>query len=129
MPGASNSRKRQPQRWFAIIYGLLLVVVSLAPSDRLPTIPDWSKLFSPDKVGHFGAYALFALLLSVSFPAERQKRFLWSFLIAVAFGGVMEIAQGISGTGRHLDPVDMVANTLGAGLGTLLAYWWWRKRR
>lgn len=122
MPGASTPQTRRPQRWLLALYGLLLVVVSLAPSDRLPTIPDWSRLFSPDKVGHFGAYALFALLLSVSFPVERRWRFVWAFLIAVAFGGLMEIAQGISGTGRHPDPVDMVANTIGAALGALLAY-------
>jgi VanZ family protein len=129
MPGASKLRKHRPQRWFTALYALLLAVVSLVPSDRLPTIPDWSRLFSPDKLGHFGAYALFALLLSVSFAPERSKRFLWSFLIAVAFGALMEIAQGISGTGRHLDPFDMVANTIGAGLGTLLAFLGRRKNK
>lgn len=34
----------------------------------------------------------------------------------------MEILQGLSGTGRQFDPVDMVANFLGALLGGL-AYW------
>lgn len=34
----------------------------------------------------------------------------------------MEILQGISGTGRHFDPVDMVANLLGAILGGLAFY-------
>lgn len=34
-----------------------------------------------------------------------------------AFGVLLELLQGVSGTGRSYDPVDMAANTLGALLG------------
>ncbi len=101
-------------------YALLLLLGSVLPGSKLPSIPDWTTLFSPDKVAHFGAYGLFALLLSVFF-SERRTR--WAILLAVfvaaLFGAAMEILQGISGTGRSFDPVDMVANLLGAIVGGL----------
>lgn len=71
-------------------------------------------------MAHFGAYGLFALLLSVTFSERRRK---WTIplaiFVAALFGGVMEILQGISGTGRSFDPVDMAANLLGAIMGGL----------
>ncbi|WP_222707032.1 VanZ family protein [Neolewinella aurantiaca] len=97
--------------------------MSLLPGGNVPSIPDWFSLFSPDKVAHFGAYGVFALLLSVTFSEGRIKWvILRSVFIAAGFGVLMEILQGISGTGRHFDPVDMVANLLGAVLGGLVYY-------
>ncbi|TXF88811.1 VanZ family protein [Neolewinella aurantiaca] len=122
-PKASSSRKQRIQ-WFASgAYTLFLIVVSLLPGGNVPSIPDWFSLFSPDKVAHFGAYGVFALLLSVTFSEGRIKWvILRSVFIAAGFGVLMEILQGISGTGRHFDPVDMVANLLGAVLGGLVYY-------
>jgi len=101
-------------------YALFLLVVSVLPGNNLPTVPDWFALFGPDKVAHFGAYGVFALLLSVTLSERRTK---WpiakSVLLAALYGALMEILQGISGTGRQFDPVDMVANLLGAILGGL----------
>jgi VanZ family protein len=119
-PAASSARKYRLQ-WLAIgTYALFLLLGSVLPGSKLPSISDWSTLFSPDKVAHFGAYGLFALLLSVTFSERRRK---WTIplaiFVAALFGGVMEILQGISGTGRSFDPVDMAANLLGAIMGGL----------
>ena len=98
-------------------------MVSLLPGERMPTVPDWFSLFSPDKVAHFGAYGVFALLLSVTFAEYQTKQpLLKAIILATVYGVLMEILQGLSGTGRQFDPVDMVANFLGALLGGL-AYW------
>ncbi|WP_083926298.1 VanZ family protein [Neolewinella persica] len=117
---ASSPRNRRLQWLVTGTYALLLLLGSVLPGSKLPSIPDWTTLFSPDKVAHFGAYGLFALLLSVFF-SERRTR--WAILLAVfvaaLFGAAMEILQGISGTGRSFDPVDMVANLLGAIVGGL----------
>jgi VanZ family protein len=123
MEAASSPRKRRIQRFASIAYALFLLVVSLLPGGNLPSVPDWFSLFSPDKVAHFGAYGVFALLLSVTFAEHRIKRaVLYAIFIAASYGVLMEVLQGISGTGRHFDPVDMVANLLGAVLGGLVFY-------
>ncbi|WP_116127617.1 VanZ family protein [Lewinella sp. IMCC34183] len=120
-PAASYLRVRQYSRWITGAYTLLLVYVSLAPGQRIPTIFDWSKLISPDKIAHFGAYAFFAVLLSFSIgTASYRKRAATAALAAALFGVLMEFLQGIAGTGRDFDPVDMVANLIGALLGAAL---------
>lgn len=96
----------------------MLAYVSLAPGQRIPGIFDWSELFSPDKIAHFGAYAFFAVLLSFSIGgASPGKRAATAATASALFGALMEVLQGISGTGREYDPVDMVANLIGAVLG------------
>jgi VanZ family protein len=120
---ASSPRKQRIQ-WFASgAYALFLLVVSLLPGRNIPSIPNWFSLFSPDKVAHFGAYGLFALLLSAAFSESRIKRAIpYAVSVAAIYGIVMEILQGMSGTGRQFDLVDMVANFLGAILGGLAYY-------
>jgi VanZ family protein len=109
---------RRIPRLLAVGYALLLALVSLLPSNQLPIIPDWSRLFSPDKGAHFGAYALFALLLSVCF-SERGKitTTVKAVFLAGIYGASLEVLQALAGTGRSFDPVDMVANCLGALFG------------
>lgn len=118
---ASISRKHRLQRLAIGCYSLLLLLLSVLPGDKLPSIPDWTTLFSPDKVAHFGAYGVFALLLSAHITERRTK---WAIPLAVffaaGFGVLMEVLQGISGMGRSFDPVDMVANLLGAMLGSFV---------
>lgn len=115
---ASVSVNRLLSKGIAVGYAVLLAVVSLLPGSQLPTIPDWSQLFSPDKVAHFGAYALFALLLSVCTSKRGSRRSTVKAVIAAAaYGALLEVLQGIAGTGRQFDLVDMVANTLGAVIG------------
>lgn len=43
-------------------------------------------------------------------------------MTAVAFGALMEVLQGLAATGRQADPVDMVANLMGALLGGRVGY-------
>ena len=119
--GASYPQLRRLQRWALLVYGALLVTTSLLPTDRLPQIPDWSDLFSPDKVAHFLAYGIFALLLSSEFTPRYGKRAVpYGIGFAALTGAIIELLQGIMGVGRQMDAVDMVANLLGALLGGLL---------
>lgn len=120
---ASDSQSRRVQRYLTLLYAGYLTYVSLAPGQRVPEIFNWGKLFSPDKVAHFGAYAIFAVLLSFSIGiTSPPKRTVTAVFFAALFGVVMEVIQGVSGMGRSFDPVDMVANLIGALLGGLL-YW------
>lgn len=124
---ASSSVNRVVPRFLTACYTLLLTLASLLPGSQLPTIPDWTTLFSPDKVAHFGAYALFALLLSVCFSERgKLKNTVKAVFLAICFGTSMEILQAFAGTGRSFDFVDMAANAIGAFLGGLVAHLFYR---
>ncbi|MEM1356838.1 MAG: VanZ family protein [Bacteroidota bacterium] len=129
---ASLLRNRRIQWFIVATYAAFLLVISLAPSQSLPKIPDWNLLFTPDKVAHFGAYGLFAVLLSVIF-SERWggKGISLAVIVAAFYGFLIEVLQGLAGTGRNYDPVDMVANLLGAVLGGffVLAFYQYQKKR
>ena len=115
---ASSRRGRGVQRLLSLGYATFLAVVSLKPEQQIPKIFDWSELFSPDKFAHFTAYAIFAVLLSFSTAGRSVFKSTATAVSAAAlFGVLMEVLQGIAGTGRFYDPVDMVANLLGALLG------------
>ncbi len=111
-----------------LLYAGLLLVGSVLPANGLPKIIDWGGLFSQDKIAHFGAYAVFAVLLAFSFPAlGRRTAVFRGVLLSAAFGAGMELLQGVAGTGREADPVDMVANIIGALLGGSLVFVSWNK--
>lgn len=132
MQAASLLRNRRIQWFVSAFYAAFLLVISLAPTQSLPKIPDWNLLFTPDKVAHFGAYGLFAVLLSVNF-SERWggKGISLAVVVAASYGFLMEVLQALAGTGRNYDPVDMVANLLGAVLGGILAtaFYQYQKKR
>lgn len=66
-----------------------------------------------DKLQHFGAYALLAGLAAVSMQA--RGRWLWALAGLIAFGGALEILQGM--VGRDMSFRDEIANTLGVIAG------------
>jgi len=66
-----------------------------------------------DKLQHFGAYALLAGLATVSMRA--RGRWLWALAGLIAFGGALEILQGM--VGRDMSFRDEIANTLGVIAG------------
>ena len=66
-----------------------------------------------DKLQHFGAYALLAGLITVALEARRW--WLWGLVGLVAFGGGLEILQGL--VGRDMSFRDEIANTLGVIAG------------
>ena len=68
-----------------------------------------------DKLLHFSAYFGLAGLAALSLKSRRIL--LYAVLALIAFGGLLEIVQGL--TGRDADLLDEVANTLGAILGAL----------
>ncbi|HEY4125916.1 MAG TPA: hypothetical protein VGM36_14945 [Rhizomicrobium sp.] len=66
-----------------------------------------------DKLQHFGAYALLAGLATVALRA--RGHWLWALGGLIAFGGALEILQGM--VGRDMSLRDEFANTLGVIAG------------
>jgi len=50
-----------------------------------------------------------------------RRGFIWLLLALVAFGGLIEVAQGLMHFGRQLELLDLLADAAGAVLGLALA--------
>ncbi|MCL4067565.1 hypothetical protein M3484_13390 [Pseudomonas sp. GX19020] len=93
-----------------IIAALLLIAIgigTLMPGGALPQMP------GSDKMQHFGAFALVALVVTLLRPG-------WVLpvaLVLVAYGGLIELIQPLVGRSREL--ADFVADSLGVAAGSL----------
>jgi VanZ family protein len=103
-----------------LLWAGCLLWLSLTPSPP----PSPSALLSWDKLQHAGAYALLTLLCGRFFtqwrPLSRQPwRAAW--IVAVLFGGLIEILQGTLSAVRQAEWGDLAANAIGATLVVALA--------
>jgi VanZ family protein len=97
--------------WWAL--GWLLVVATINESLQR-NVWDVAKVIPSDKVMHFSGY----LLLSLWFAGvARRSRYLVVGSLLIAFGGALEIAQGMMHQGRNADWWDFLANSLGIATG------------
>jgi VanZ family protein len=111
--------------WPGLVWAFLILLLSTftPPGIHIPTLFD---LFEPDKVGHFAFYAGLVFLLALGFNRVDPLHWLsrtparTAWLFAVAYGGLIELYQGYILTHRQADPIDFLADCIGAGLGMLL---------
>jgi len=105
---------RYPRAWFGagLLIASAITVTSLLPARDLPA------LGISDKVEHAVAY----LLLAFWFASVMARRdFVYLVLALLAFGGGIEIAQGLMGLGREADLLDLAADGVGIVAGVVLA--------
>jgi len=97
---------------FWLLWPAIVVIAwgELSPANEIPDLNIW------DKVEHFTAYFGLALMGVLGWSGRRTPLI---FLAVVALGGTLEILQAF--VGRDAEWGDMLANTLGATAGTLLA--------
>lgn len=98
----------------AFAIGLVAVIVlSLLPSNTLPSLDLW------DKIEHAVAYALLAATGCVGFGLM-ARRMQFAVLVGLtAMGGLIELGQPLSGRTASIE--DMLANVIGIALGWLMA--------
>lgn len=87
-----------------VLYGLFITFASLRPMIGGPGIEH------SDKVLHFIAYALFAILGYRT--VKKARNFLYLCIAIIAYSGAMEIAQSFM-PNRFMSVYDLLANTLG----------------
>ena len=105
---------RWPQRLRRGAYAAavaMLLYLCLAPSQDLPKVSLW------DKAEHGLAWCVLAGLGLIFWP-ERPARVA---TFAVAFGGLVEVLQGVLPVGRDADWRDWVAD--GVGVAAALVLW------
>lgn len=108
----SSAAARRMAGLSAVALMIAIGVLSLLPVADLPPVE------GSDKLKHFIAYAALGAAMTVWAGPGRALR---AFLITVGYGALIEIAQALAPTGREFSLLDEGANTLGAGLATLLA--------
>jgi VanZ family protein len=105
---------RYPRAWFlaGLLIATAITVTSLLPARDLPA------LGISDKIEHAVAY----LLLAFWFASVMARRdYVYLVLALLAFGGGIEIAQGLMGLGREADLLDLAADGVGVLAGVALA--------
>lgn len=101
-------------------YTLALGTVSLI---TLNNVPDIGVSFA-DKIFHFLAYAIFAVLWYAAFfygfYFKKKKALLYAVILAVVFGMIIEVLQGTWTVSRAFDVYDALANTAGAVVAAIV---------
>ena len=105
---------RYPRAWLCLglLMALFITVMSLLPANNLPS------LGISDKIEHAAAYAVLAFWFA---SVMGRWDYLYLFLALLAFGGGIEIAQGLMGLGREADLLDLAADAAGSVVGLGLA--------
>jgi VanZ family protein len=95
-----------------LLWAGCLLWLSLTPSPPSPP----SELLSWDKLQHAGAYALLTLLAGRFISQWRpliHQPWLYALLVAVVFGGMVEILQGTLTGVRQAEWGDLIADAAG----------------
>ena len=116
IPFPDNPRQRQILFW---IYIVIIVIVSLTPADS-SALP----VKHIDKVGHFIAYTVMAILTLVIFEGRGKRIAIILFTFVLAF--LLEWGQ-IFVPGRLSTLTDGITNYLGLLFGFSL-YWFYHRR-
>ncbi|MEL1245703.1 VanZ family protein [Flavobacterium sp. DGU11] len=116
--------------WAAIFWTLFITVACLVSNDNFGEL---QKIQMPnkDKVLHATFYFVFTILWSYGLRtlkiSDVRKRRMWAFIIAVSYGIIMEICQGLFTEERTPDVVDAIANTTGSAIAVFVL-WRYQKR-
>lgn len=101
--------------WLGVILYLSSTTPDGKPKFVLFTIPYF------DKIVHWGMYSILTFLMSLLYYRRLQdlklRNSITIFVIAVLYGGIMEVCQHYFWEGRSADFLDMFANAVGAVSG------------
>jgi VanZ family protein len=111
--------------WKALVWNLIILILSLMPSDGIPG-SKWWQFPHIDKVVHFIMYALLTILIlqknHILFGKFKQINVLGvTFFYVFFMGFFIEILQNSFLIGRNFDIFDVVANTI-ASVSVLLSF-------
>ncbi len=111
----------------ALGWAALILILTLLPPQALPKVPDWN-IISVNSLAHLFVFMVWAFLVldgstrSSSTSGIRRNRILFTLILAVSYGALIELLQGLMRLGRQPDVADIAFNTVGALLGILFFY-------
>ena len=101
------------------LWTVLMLALTLMPSESIPDI----KVFSYDKIGHFGLFGGWTFFLGLYFIVYREKTNINLVLLMFAgilFGVFIELMQFLLPGSRSASWGDVIANSLGCLTAWLL---------
>jgi VanZ family protein len=114
-------------RSLTLAWAAVVAVLTLLPADRLPPTPAW-RLLSFDTAAHAGVFVVLALPLRRWWRAAGGRQsVVGTFVVALAYGALIECLQMTMALGRHGEWSDLLSDGLGALAGVALAGWPWRR--
>ena len=96
-----------------VLLVLIVVVVCILPSNEIPGVFELN-----DKVSHLLGHGALAIYFAGLIPRPRWWKI---FVFLLLLGSAIEVAQYAMHWGRQGDPRDVIANSMGAALGLLIA--------
>jgi len=105
--------------FLAVFWTIAITFLSLATLDS--SIGSEIKIPNKDKMVHFVFYFLFVMLWNfyVDFKVFKTNKAVIILVIAIGYGILMEVFQGIFTTNRTADVLDVLANSSGAIVGLI----------
>ncbi|MCL4547806.1 MAG: VanZ family protein [Bacteroidetes bacterium] len=109
------------------LYWLTIFILTTIPTDAIPQFFN-----AQDKIEHFSAYFLLAVLLNLTLYFQKQfklisdKSFLFASLFVAGYGAIDELHQ-IFIPGRTCDFFDWTADATGGIIGVWIVYIFLRK--
>lgn len=109
----------------ALVYTVVLTGVSILEKDSLPSVPLFPM---QDKLAHFIAYFILAVLWGAYWLRTRKMKFWSPFLstmlvASLIYGTIIEVLQGVITQSRTADVYDILANSLGMLFGSAVIFY------
>lgn len=107
-----------------VVWGILIFFMHGIPGCDLVYRDFWQSL-TFDKLAHVALFAVFVMTQVVAFRKQvvfrtlRQSARLWALCIALVYGALLEFLQSVFFFMRSYDPIDLIANGIGAFVGLL----------
>jgi len=113
--------------WPAIIWGIIIFIMSSFPGDDIPKSFIINIPFA-DKLIHFFLYFLLVILILLGSLRKSKtiltvRKFLFVFSISLLYGILMEVLQDLIFVMRSADLLDIAANAAGSFIGLLTFYY------
>ncbi len=118
-----------------ILCGIVILILTGLPGSLFPRVKPAIGL---DKVAHVIMYAGFAFACLWGYRKQfvsndlsyKKRAILLTILISIAYGGLTEIMQEtITVLHRSGDWRDLIADSIGTGLGVLIFYLFFRRKK
>ena len=106
-------RRALPKRLLLVAWGVALLWLALTPQP--PKVEH--LFFGWDKLHHWAAFCLFTLLAGWAFTdnrADNKRCWRRAVVVAVCFGALIEVLQGLFTATRSAEFGDLLADLLGA---------------